>query len=151
MLAVSAKASSAAPTGFTLDSMKVRTKVPHLMRGPGPLREYQIIGLDWLATMYDNGLNVILADEMGLGKTIMAIALLAHLAVEKKIWGPHLIIVPSRDGAQASKYCHTLVTKKLEKSKNKVGVNKELLIYAQQLIQLLRMIQDHLDLEIGYI
>lgn len=33
MLAVSAKASSAAPTGFTLDSMKVRTKVPHLMRG----------------------------------------------------------------------------------------------------------------------
>ena len=32
---------------------------------------------------------------MGLGKTIMTIALLAHLAVEKEVWGPHLIIVPT--------------------------------------------------------
>lgn len=37
----------------------------------------------------------ILADEMGLGKTIQTIALLAHLACEKKIWGPHLIVVPT--------------------------------------------------------
>jgi E1A-binding protein p400 len=40
-------------------------------------------------------LNVILADEMGLGKTIMTIALLAHLAAEKGIWGPHLVVVPT--------------------------------------------------------
>src|SRR4051812_13458811 len=32
---------------------------------------------------------------MGLGKTVMTIALLAHLAVEKGIWGEHLIIVPT--------------------------------------------------------
>lgn len=32
---------------------------------------------------------------MGLGKTIQTIALLAHLACEKKIWGPHLIVVPT--------------------------------------------------------
>lgn len=37
----------------------------------------------------------ILADEMGLGKTIQTIALLAHLACEKKVWGPHLIVVPT--------------------------------------------------------
>lgn len=40
-------------------------------------------------------MNAILADEMGLGKTIQTIALLAHLAIEKGIWGPHLIIVPT--------------------------------------------------------
>ena len=40
-------------------------------------------------------LNGILADEMGLGKTIQTIALLAWLAEEKGIWGPHLIVVPT--------------------------------------------------------
>ncbi|XVE90682.1 hypothetical protein DITRI_Ditri20bG0096500 [Diplodiscus trichospermus] len=45
--------------------------------------------------MYEKRLNGILADEMGLGKTIMTIALLAHLACEKGIWGPHLIVVPT--------------------------------------------------------
>lgn len=30
-----------------------------------------------------------------LGKTIQTIALLAHLAHEKGIWGPHLIVVPT--------------------------------------------------------
>ena len=33
----------------------------------GQLREYQHIGLDWLASLYDNNTNGILADEMGLG------------------------------------------------------------------------------------
>lgn len=32
---------------------------------------------------------------MYIGKTIQTIALLAHLVCEKKIWGPHLIIVPT--------------------------------------------------------
>jgi SNF2 family DNA or RNA helicase len=45
--------------------------------------------------MHDKKLNGILADEMGLGKTIQTIALIAHLAVEKGIWGPHLIVVPT--------------------------------------------------------
>ena len=31
---------------------------------------------------------------MGLGKTIQTIAFLAHLAEEKDIWGPFLIIAP---------------------------------------------------------
>ena len=59
------------------------------------LREYQVVGLDWLATLYENRLNGILADEMGLGKTIQTISLLAHLACEKGVWGPHLIVVPT--------------------------------------------------------
>ncbi|KAG5083365.1 hypothetical protein JHK84_053403 [Glycine max] len=41
------------------------------------------------------GLNGILADEMGLGKTIQAMAFLAHLAEEKNIWGPFLVVAPA--------------------------------------------------------
>jgi hypothetical protein len=32
---------------------------------------------------------------MGLGKTVMTLALLAHLAVERGVWGQHLIVVPT--------------------------------------------------------
>ncbi|XP_022907582.2 lymphoid-specific helicase-like [Onthophagus taurus] len=59
----------------------------------GTLRDYQIDGVHWLKTLYQNGVNGILADEMGLGKTIQVIALLAHL-YEKRSSGPFLIIVP---------------------------------------------------------
>lgn len=71
----------------------LKTPIPHLLRGT--LREYQHFGLDWLAGLYTNHINGILADEMGLGKTIQTIALLAHLAVEHEIWGPHLVVVPT--------------------------------------------------------
>ena len=74
-------------------SVQIKTKVPFLLRGI--LREYQLIGLDWLVTMHEKHLNGILADEMGLGKTIQTIALLAHLACEKCVWGPHLVVVPT--------------------------------------------------------
>ncbi|KAL4753370.1 helicase swr1 [Aspergillus terricola var. indicus] len=71
----------------------LKTPIPHLLRGT--LREYQHFGLDWLAGLYSNHINGILADEMGLGKTIQTIALLAHLAVEHGVWGPHLVVVPT--------------------------------------------------------
>ena len=32
----------------------------------------QVDGVQWLISLYENGLNGILADEMGLGKTIQA-------------------------------------------------------------------------------
>ncbi|KZT61158.1 hypothetical protein CALCODRAFT_46051 [Calocera cornea HHB12733] len=70
-----------------------RIRHPFLLRGT--LRPYQHAGLEWLVSLYNNGLNGILADEMGLGKTIQTIALLAHLACDRGIWGPHLIIVPT--------------------------------------------------------
>lgn len=69
------------------------TPVSSLLRGR--LRVYQHQGLDWLAGLYANHENGILADEMGLGKTIQTISLLAHLATERGIWGPHLIVVPT--------------------------------------------------------
>ena len=76
-----------------LAAKTMTTPVPSLLRGN--LREYQHYGLDWLAKLYKNNEHGILADEMGLGKTIQTIALLAHLALEYQIWGPHLIVVPT--------------------------------------------------------
>lgn len=60
----------------------------------GQLREYQLKGLQWLVSLYNNNLNGILADEMGLGKTIQTISLLAYLMEKKKNMGPFLVIVP---------------------------------------------------------
>lgn len=34
------------------------------------LREYQMVGLQWMVSLFNNRLNGILADEMGLGKTV---------------------------------------------------------------------------------
>lgn len=34
----------------------------------GEMRDYQIRALNWLITLYENGINGILADEMGLGR-----------------------------------------------------------------------------------
>lgn len=75
------------------DVSQIGTPVPFLLKHK--LRPYQHIGLDWLATMHAKNLNGILADEMGLGKTIQTIAFLAHLAISRNNWGPHLIIVPT--------------------------------------------------------
>jgi hypothetical protein len=52
------------------------------------------MGLQWLVSLYNNGLNGILADEMGLGKTIQSIALLTYLMEKKQDEGPYMIIVP---------------------------------------------------------
>ncbi|BGP25487.1 DNA-dependent ATPase fun30 [Rhodotorula toruloides] len=58
------------------------------------LKDYQMLGVNWLNLLYRRGTSCILADEMGLGKTAQVIALLAHLKATGEA-GPHLIIVPS--------------------------------------------------------
>lgn len=66
---------------------------PKMMVG-GQLKEYQMAGLSWLVSLYNNRLNGILADEMGLGKTIQSIALIAHLAEKKRNFGPFMVVAP---------------------------------------------------------
>ncbi|KAL5463607.1 hypothetical protein EMCRGX_G032521 [Ephydatia muelleri] len=61
----------------------------------GHLKTYQLKGMNWLANLYDQGINGILADEMGLGKTVQSIAFMAHLAERQNTWGPFLIISPA--------------------------------------------------------
>ncbi|KAE9411430.1 hypothetical protein BT96DRAFT_12158 [Gymnopus androsaceus JB14] len=58
------------------------------------LKEYQLLGLNWLHLLYRSNLSCILADEMGLGKTVQVISFLALLR-ERGNKGPHLIVVPA--------------------------------------------------------
>ncbi|XP_028759801.1 chromatin structure-remodeling complex protein SYD isoform X2 [Neltuma alba] len=67
---------------------------PSSLQG-GKLREYQMNGLRWLVSLYNNHLNGILADEMGLGKTVQVIALICYLMETKNDRGPFLVVVPS--------------------------------------------------------
>ena len=66
---------------------------PNMLIG-GTLKEYQVKGLQWMISLYNNNLNGILADEMGLGKTIQTISLLTYLIEHKNQRGPFLVIVP---------------------------------------------------------
>ncbi|KAJ5247529.1 swi2/snf2-like protein [Penicillium chermesinum] len=70
----------------------VATQQPKLVSG-GQMRKYQLEGLEWLKTLWMNGLCGILADEMGLGKTVQAISMIAHMK-ESKSNGPFLIAGP---------------------------------------------------------
>jgi DNA helicase INO80 len=87
-------------------------QTPELFKGT--LKEYQMKGLQWLVNCYEQGLNGILADEMGLGKTIQAMAFLAHLAEEKNIWGPFLVVAPASVlnnwADEISRFCPDLKT-----------------------------------------
>nr|XP_060641641.1 E1A-binding protein p400 isoform X6 [Anolis sagrei ordinatus] len=90
---VAAAAEALLPKGSARITTAVKYNSPPLLYGS--LREYQKIGLDWLAKLYKKNLNGILADEAGLGKTVQVIAFFAHLACNEGDWGPHLVVVRS--------------------------------------------------------
>ncbi|KAJ3615181.1 hypothetical protein NHX12_018749 [Muraenolepis orangiensis] len=66
---------------------------PSYVKG-GKMRDYQVRGLNWLISLYENGINGILADEMGLGKTLQTISLLGYMKHYRSIPGPHMVLVP---------------------------------------------------------
>ena len=59
------------------------------------LKNYQLIGLNWLVNLWEQGINGILADEMGLGKTVQSIALMTYLNEAHNIHGPFLVVAPA--------------------------------------------------------
>ncbi|WEW59969.1 DNA-dependent ATPase fun30 [Emydomyces testavorans] len=67
---------------------------PSIMSEHIKMKDYQVVGINWLNLLFEQKLSCILADDMGLGKTCQVIAFLAHL-FEKGVNGPHLIVVPS--------------------------------------------------------
>ncbi|KAF3481580.1 Fun30p [Arthroderma uncinatum] len=67
---------------------------PAIMSDTITMKDYQVVGINWLKLVYDQGLSCILADDMGLGKTCQVIAFLSHL-FEVGIYGPHLVVVPA--------------------------------------------------------
>lgn len=80
------------PTALGEQDHLVATQQPELVTG-GKMRQYQLEGLEWLKSLWMNGLCGILADEMGLGKTVQAISLIAFFK-EKGVSGPFLIAAP---------------------------------------------------------
>ncbi|GFZ42856.1 DNA helicase [Saitozyma sp. JCM 24511] len=75
------------------DEAYVFEESPAYVKG-GKMRDYQVQGLNWMASLHHNGINGILADEMGLGKTLQTISFLGYLKFHQGIPGPHLIVVP---------------------------------------------------------
>ncbi|EMR09698.1 hypothetical protein PNEG_01885 [Pneumocystis murina B123] len=75
------------------ESQTIFTESPPYIVG-GKMRDYQVQGLNWLISLYENGINGILADEMGLGKTLQTISFLGYLRFLKDIRGPHLVAAP---------------------------------------------------------
>ena len=84
---------------------------PSIMARDLVMKDYQVVGINWLRLLYENELSCILADDMGLGKTCQVIAFLAHL-YETGVKGPHLIVVPSSTIEnwlrEFQKFCPTL-------------------------------------------
>ncbi|TRM69915.1 SNF2 family N-terminal domain-containing protein [Schizophyllum amplum] len=83
----------------TFDASKAKdehfiARQPPLVADNIQLKDYQLLGINWLNLMHRKQHGCILADEMGLGKTCQVISFLAHLK-EQGNSGPHLIIVPS--------------------------------------------------------
>lgn len=68
-------------------------KQPHFVKG-GTMRDFQLKGLDFLATNWCKNENIILADEMGLGKTVQTVNFLNWLRHERQQNGPFLVVVP---------------------------------------------------------
>jgi ATP-dependent helicase STH1/SNF2 len=88
--------SSTDSDGRSLVAMHIQEEITEQpkMLAFGTLKDYQLEGLEWLVSLYNNNLNGILADEMGLGKTIQTIALLCYVFEKKADLGPFLIIAP---------------------------------------------------------
>ena len=114
-------------------------KVPPNMP-PGPeqlkLRDYQVLGVQWLERLTFNGCSGVLADETGLGKTIQVIALIAHL-LHHSMEGPFLIVTPSLSISkhwefEFARWCPTISTclyhgsndERHELRQNKLGMAK---------------------------
>ncbi|EGV60107.1 DNA-dependent ATPase fun30 [Yamadazyma tenuis] len=70
-------------------------QAPETFNDEFELKNYQLVGINWLNLLYTNHLSCILADEMGLGKTCQVIAFMSHLKSSNQSKGPHLVVVPS--------------------------------------------------------
>ncbi|XP_071454917.1 chromatin-remodeling ATPase INO80 [Hetaerina americana] len=91
----SSQGSSVSSSGLNLTDTPAGDGRPQPKIFRGVLKHYQLKGMNWLANLYDQGINGILADEMGLGKTVQSIAFLCHIAEKYSIWGPFLVISPA--------------------------------------------------------
>lgn len=59
------------------------------------LRDYQLVGLNWLVFLNEYGFSGVLADDMGLGKTIQTLAYLLYKKEQQQLLHPALVICPT--------------------------------------------------------
>ena len=96
-----------APVHSVEEAVRVQ---PKLLRPPAgaSLREYQMVGLQWMVSLYNNHLNGILADEMGLGKTVQVGNFLASLPGVRVTSTAWLQLLLSADSGSASEHLRLL-------------------------------------------
>ena len=71
------------------EAQEYKPKLPSTFKAV--LRDYQLVGFNWLARLANWGVGACLADDMGLGKTIQALA----LALDRADQGPTLVVAPT--------------------------------------------------------
>ncbi|KAG1469884.1 hypothetical protein G6F56_003000 [Rhizopus delemar] len=90
------------------------TEQPKIINKEMIMKDYQLLGINWMLLLYRKNISGILADEMGLGKTAQVINFLGRL-YELGEHGPHLIIVPASTienwMREFERFCPTLTVK----------------------------------------
>ncbi|KAI9265925.1 SNF2 family N-terminal domain-containing protein [Sporodiniella umbellata] len=90
------------------------TEQPRIVNKDMQMKDYQLLGINWMLLLYRKKISGILADEMGLGKTAQVITFLGRL-YEMGECGPHLIVVPASTienwMREFRRFCPSLVVK----------------------------------------
>lgn len=66
-----------------------------LLGAESPLKEYQLVGVQWLLALHERNCYGILADEMGLGKTAQTITFLKLLQLQGELDSPCVVTCPA--------------------------------------------------------
>lgn len=89
------------------------------------LRDYQMDGFRWLATLWDARIGGVLADDMGLGKTLQLLAMAQRALEMGDLAEPILIVCPtSVIGTwvrEAGRFCPELTVRALDSTRRKAG------------------------------
>ena len=80
-------------TGLEKSKEEVNNKIPNNLKAE--LRNYQILGYNWLKNLDEYGLGGILADDMGLGKTVQVLSTICSYIENVKQRKPSLVVCPS--------------------------------------------------------
>lgn len=90
------------------------------------LRDYQVDGYRWLASLWDVGLGGVLADDMGLGKTVQVLTVLQRALERDDLADPVLIVCPTSVIAtwvrEAARFAPDLTVTALDSTRRKSGV-----------------------------
>lgn len=75
--------------------MKPSRPFPALRGMRSALRQYQILGAEWIMCLFENGFGGLLCDDMGLGKTHQVMAFMVAIREALHVKGPFLVTCPT--------------------------------------------------------